>query len=338
MNRGVVIRLSAFALAAFAVALAAALFIPWLPEQASRERGRIDFIFWLTTGISVFIFAVVAGVLLYSVVAFRARPDDDSDGAPIHGHTGLEIAWTAVPAILVTVITVASAIVLAKNGRASSDALNVDVTAQQFVWSFKYPDEHNLTSTVLRLPLGRSVVLHLQAKDVIHSFFVPEFGQKQDAVPGIETTLVITPTKLGTFPVECTELCGLGHAFMRSSAIVMKPAAFRAWTTRGGKALAGPAAQAGKTVYANNGCSSCHTFSPAGSSAKIGPNLDTLSAEAKRAGKPVDDFVRESIVKPNAYVEHGYPANVMPQTFGQLPSAQLDALVQYLVQGGKGKH
>jgi cytochrome c oxidase subunit 2 len=164
---------------------------------------------------------------------------------------------------------------------------------------------------------------------------VPEFGQKQDAVPGLTTKLVITPDRVGTYPVICTELCGLGHAVMRTSAIVMPAAAFDAWLNKQGKALAGPASQAGKTVFVNNGCGSCHTLKAAGATAKIGPDLDKLPTAAKSAGKPLDAFVRESIVDPNAYVAPGFPKNVMPSTFSQLPKAQLDALVQYLVSSSK---
>src|SRR6266511_2342397 len=208
---------------------AVALLIPWLPPSASKERGGIDFVFWFTTGICIAIFAVVFAFSVFAYMKFRARPDDDSDGPPIHGHTGLEIAWTAIPAVLVTAIAIVSAVVLARNDRVPRNAMTVDVTAQQFAWSFKYPGQGNVTSTVLRLPLHKPIELKLRALDVIHSFFVPEFGQKQDAVPGIVTRLVITPTKLGTFPVICTELCGLGHALMRSRAVVMEPAKFQAW-------------------------------------------------------------------------------------------------------------
>src|SRR5207244_5866358 len=115
----------------------------WLPEQASRQSGRIHFVFWFVTGICIAIFALVTAVIAYSVVKFRRRPDDDSDGPPIHGHTGLEIVWTVIPTLLVTAISVVSAIVLAKNGDAGSNPLRVDVTAQQFAWSFKYPDAQN---------------------------------------------------------------------------------------------------------------------------------------------------------------------------------------------------
>jgi cytochrome c oxidase subunit 2 len=225
----VLVRVVAVALAAAAVALAVALFIPWLPTPASKQADRIDFVFWFVTGICIAIFALVAGVILFAVVRFRARPDDDSDGAPIHGHTGLEIVWTAVPAALVTAISVVSAVALAQNDHLPKDHMRVNVTAEQFVWSFSYPKYKGLTVSTLHLPIHKAVELRMQSKDVIHSFWVPQFGQKQDVVPGITTRLVITPKRLGTYPVVCTELCGEGHAIMRSSAVVQTPNAFAAW-------------------------------------------------------------------------------------------------------------
>jgi cytochrome c oxidase subunit 2 len=145
---------------------------------------------------------------------------------------------------------------------------------------------------------------------------------------------VITPTKLGTYPVICTELCGLGHALMRTSAIVMTPGAFEAWTKKQGQALHAPPGEAGKAVFANNGCASCHTFKPAGAAGKVGPDLDKLPAYAKQAGKPLQAFVKESIVNPNAYVQPGFPKGVMPP-FATLPADQLDALVAFLTKGSK---
>jgi cytochrome c oxidase subunit II len=307
----------------------------WLPKPAGREAGRIDFVFWFVTVICVAIFAVVAAVIVYSLWKFRAAPDDESDGPPIHGHTGLEITWTAIPAVLVIAIAVVSAIVLAKNGNAGRNPVRVDVTSQQFAWSFSYPGRGRLTSADLRLPLGRTAELRIKSLDVIHSFWVPEFGQKQDAVPGLTTKLVITPDRVGTYPVICTELCGLGHAIMRTRAIVMPAAAFNAWVSKQGKAAAGPPGQAGKAVFADNGCDSCHTLKAAGATAKVGPDLDKLPEEARRAGKPLEAFVRESIVDPNAYVEKGYSANVMPSFKDQIPPDRLDQLVQYLARNAK---
>jgi cytochrome c oxidase subunit 2 len=342
VRRGSVVQLVAIGIVCGAGAALVALLIPWLPHAASEQAGRIDFVFWFVSAICIGIFALVAAVILYSVVKFRVAPDDDSDGPPIHGHTGLEIAWTAVPAALVTAISIVSAVVLAKNSdipRASAarplSPLVVDVTAQQFAWNFKYPAFGNLSSSTLHVPMDKPVKLHITSVDVIHSFWVPEFGQKQDAVPGAFNDLQITPDRLGTFPVICTELCGLGHAVMRSEAIVTSPESFLTWAKGSQKKIAPGGGGAGKTVFASNGCNSCHTFKPAGASAKIGPDLDKLADEAKRAGKPLQEFIRESIVDPSAYIEPGYQDGIMPKTFSNLPKPQLDALVTFLQSGGK---
>jgi cytochrome c oxidase subunit II len=336
VRRGVVVRLVAVGLAAAAVAFAVAFFVPWLPTPASKQADRIDFVFWFVSAICIGIFALVTAVILYAVVRFRARPDDDSDGAPIHGNTGLEIAWTAVPAVLVTAISIVSAVALAQNDHLPKKHLRVNVLARQFAWSFSYPGYKGLTTSILRLPMNEAVELklHAPATDVIHSFWVPQFGQKQDVVPGITTRLVITPKRLGTYPVICTELCGEGHAVMRSRTVVMKPAAFAAWVksqvSAASKASSGGAGGPAAQLFASNGCSGCHTFQPAGSKATTGPDLDNLRAYAQRAGKPLDQFVRQSIVDPNAYVEKGYQPNIMPSTFKSLPKQQLDSLVQFL--------
>jgi len=234
VRRGSFVQLILVAIAAAAAGTALALLPNWLPEPASREAGRIHFVFWFVTGICIFIFAIVAAVTTYAVINFRRKPDDDSDGPPIHGHTGLEIAWTAVPAILVTAIAIVSAIVLAKDDAAGANPLRINVVAQQFAWSFYYPSYANQKSDILRLPVDRSVVLRMTAKDVIHSFWVPEFRQKQDLTPGTNPTLHITPNKLGTYPVICTELCGVGHGLMRSRVVVMEPDSFETWARKKG--------------------------------------------------------------------------------------------------------
>jgi cytochrome c oxidase subunit II len=285
--------------------------------------------------ICIAIFAIVVAVLLYSVWRFRAAPDDDTDGPPIHGHTGLEIIWTLIPTVLVTAIGIVSAIVLAQNDALGKNVLHVNVTAQQFAWSFSYPEAKDLTSGILRLPVDRSVLLTLHSKDVIHSFWVPEFGQKQDTVPGLTTTLHITPNRIGTYPVICTELCGLGHAVMRTEAIVMSQANFDKWLKSQTKATTSTnASVSGAAVFKENGCSSCHTLAAAGATGKVGPDLDKLPAYASQAGTPLEAFVHESIVDPNAYIQPGFPKNVMPP-FDNLPASQLDALVQYLIQSSK---
>ena len=186
MRRRSFVHLALLAAVIAAAATAVAVAIPWLPVSASKEREGIDLTYWLATAIAIMIFAVVSAAILYSVWRFRVHPDDDRDGPPIHGHTGLEIVWTAIPTALVTAIAIVSAIVLHDNGTFGKDPLVVKVTAEQFTWVFTYENgpAKGVVSPNLYLPLDRTAKLNIESRDVLHSFWVPEFGQKQDAVPG----------------------------------------------------------------------------------------------------------------------------------------------------------
>jgi cytochrome c oxidase subunit 2 len=332
VRRGSIVRITIYGVLAGIAASVVAVVVPWLPTSASKEMDRIEFTFWFTTVICIGVFAVVAAAIIYSVLNFRVQPGDESDGPPIHGHTGLEIVWTAVPAVLVTAISIVSAIVLAKNSDAGPNPLRISVTAQQFAWKFEYPGDTKVVSGELVLPVDRPVKLTLHSRDVIHSFWVPEFGQKSDAVPGIETTLVITPTRKGEYSLICTELCGLGHSTMRAPVRVVEQAAYEKYLAA--EAAGGPKDEnSGAAVFEAAGCSGCHTFAPAHADAQVGPSLDNVDPH----GRPLDEFLRESIEDPSAVVADGYQDGVMPQTFGtSLTKEQLDALVQYLVDGQKG--
>jgi len=335
VRRGSVLQLAGIAVVAAVIASLIAYFVPWLPKPAGREADRIHFVYWFTTIICIAVFSVVAAALTYSVIHFRARPDDDSDGPPIHGHTTLEIVWTAIPAILVTAISIVSAIVLAENSKAGANPLVVKVLAQQFTWQFTYPN--GKTYGYLTLPKGRHVKLDITSRegDVIHSFWVPELSQKQDAVPGQHNFLVVTPTRTGTFPVICTELCGLGHALMRSHVTIIGAAAFDKWVKGGGQAAAVPP---GLAVFEDpqNGCGGCHTLKAAHATGTIGPDLDNVKADAAKAGRgSLAAYIHESIVSPGAYIVPGF-TNAMPPGFGtRIPPDKLKQLVQYLEQNAK---
>ena len=334
MRRASFLQLGLFAIVAGAITAAVAYAIPWLGVDASREAGRIIFVFWFVEWISIVIFAIVAAVLVYAAWKFRVKPGDLSDGPPIHGHTGIEIAWTAIPFLLVTAIAVVSAVILSKNSRAGTDPLKITVIGQQFAWTFVYPNGQ--TYPELRLPIYRHVLLQLEAKDVLHSFWVPQMFQKQDAVPGLPTHLVITPTRLGTYAVICVELCGLGHSTMRSQAVVMTQDGYTKWYQGSSAPAAGGGAASGLATFNQNGCGACHTFTAAKATGKVGPDLDKLKQEAAGANQPLDAFIKDSIVNPDAYIAPGYAKGVMPPTFKQqIPAGKLDALVQYLATNAK---
>ena len=337
MRRGSLLQLIALTLVAFAIGAAVAIFIPWLPPPASREAGRIWFTYWFTTWICLAIFALVAAVLVYALLKFRVEEGDLSDGPPVHGHTTLEIVWTAVPFVLVTAVAVVSAIVLAKDSRAGRNPLRITVTTQQFAYAFTYPNGKTYTDA-LRLPVNRHVLLTLHSNDVIHSFWVPSMGQKSDAVPGLNNKIVITPDRIGTYPIICTQLCGLGHAYMRDRAIVMGAADYAKWYRSTGLA-APPAAGGGNASALFTGagtCGACHTFAPAKALGKVGPSLDNLKADAARAGQPLEAYVTQSIEDPDVYITRGYQKGVMSATCcKQLSSDQINQLVQYLVENSK---
>ena len=331
MRRGAIVRILGLGIVITILVGLVAVLIPWLPDPASEQMKRIEDVYWFATVICVGIFALVMSVLIYCVITFRAAPDDESDGPSIHGNTGLEIAWTVVPAILVIAIGVVSAVVLSQTGDKGQDPMTIRVSAQQFSWRFEYPDG-KVKSYELVMPVNRNITFELQSADVIHSFWIPAMGQKQDVVPGIDTSIVITPTKTGRFPLVCTELCGLGHATMRSPVNVVSQADFDAWVKEQ-QGDSGGAAD-GKAVFTAAGCGGCHAFTPAGTNGAIGPKLDNIAADAEKAGEDPAAYVKESIVDPNKVLAPGFAKDVMPGDFGSsLSPKEIDALVTYLTAG-----
>jgi cytochrome c oxidase subunit 2 len=214
-----------------------------LPGRASTYAGQIDAMFWVIAAITGLLFVIVEAGLLYFLVKYRARPGRRA--AYIEGSTRAEVVWTALPALILVALAVASARVWAKvkdPRNFPANAVPVRVEAKQFEWNVTYPGPDGALGTAddftkrndLRVPVGRPVLVHLAAQDVIHSFFVPEFRIKQDAVPGMEIPVWFEATETGEFELACAELCGLGHYRMRGTVRVLTPEAFEAWMAAGG--------------------------------------------------------------------------------------------------------
>jgi cytochrome c oxidase subunit II len=226
------------ALIATAIGIALSYAIHWFPVQASTQAHHTDTLYHVLVIASVPIFVLVVTVILYSVWQFRMKPGQElEDGPPIHGNTRLEVLWTAIPAALLLGLVSYSFVVLHENEKKpAGPEMVVEVTGQQFAWSYSYPSSVTggapLKTTQLYVPNNESVYFKIHSLDVIHAFWIPAFRLQIDAVPGITTSYRATPDRLGSYPVVCNLLCGVGHGLMRSAIHVVTPAAFRAWLTR----------------------------------------------------------------------------------------------------------
>jgi cytochrome c oxidase subunit 2 len=304
-----------------------------VPELASAEGALVDTLFGWQLYVIAFFFSLIVVLVLYSVVAFRRRPGDVGDGAYIKGNMPLEIAWTLIPLGIVMVFGVFSAKDLSKMMAHDPTELVVEVTGFQFGWRFHYP-ESGVTSSDLYLPRGRKVLFRITSTDVIHSFWVPEFRMKQDAVPGRWTELRVTPTEVGNYQIRCAELCGYAHAAMYAPVAVVEPADFENWLA--GQAVEIPAqdltlAEQGAKLAEIQGCLSCHSVD---GSSLVGPTWLGLfgSERSLEDGSTVvadDAYLRRSILEPEAQVVAGYP-KIMPAAYGLLPVEDIDAIVEYI--------
>jgi cytochrome c oxidase subunit 2 len=216
-----------------AIGIAIGLSIDWFPLQASTAAHKIDTLYDVLVIASVPVFVLVMTVAIYSVIRFRARPGDLSDGAPIHGNTRLEVVWVTIPFLLVSGLAGYAWVVLDDIEAKEPNTMTVNVRAQQFAWRFSYPGEgKKVESNDLVVPLNRHIKFNVRTNDVIHDFWVPEFRLKTDAVPGLTTNIRVTPDRIGHYQVVCAELCGLGHSTMRASVRVVRPPVFTAWLAK----------------------------------------------------------------------------------------------------------
>jgi cytochrome c oxidase subunit 2 len=345
MTRATLLRLVVAMLVLTAVISVGMLQIDWNGVAGSTEADDIDLLTDVMIVLSAFVYSIVLVMLGYSIWRYRAKPGDESDGEPIHGNTRLEIAWTVIPTVIVLFGAGYSWFILDEIEARDADRLQVDVTAQQFAWRFEYPEE-GVTSTELHVPVDQQAEFNLKALDVIHSFWVPEWRMKKDAVPGQPTSVVVTPDREGDYEIVCTELCGIGHSTMRAPVVVESQGDFDRWVSdQGGEAAgaappggggAGAVAAEGQQIFDAQGCSGCHTLAAAGATQTIGPDLDEVLPDRS------PQEIEQSIVDPDAELSPGFNQGIMPDNFEDaLSPDELDTLVRYLSQnagqGGGGQ-
>jgi cytochrome c oxidase subunit II len=309
--------------------------VPLFPEQASTVAGRVDALYFFLIAVSVFFSVLIAGLIIVFAIRYRRRSETEVP-PHYHGSLALELTWTFIPLAIVSVIFVWAVDLFFSLNRVPPDAMEVYVVGKRWMWKAQHLGGQREINE-LHVPVGVPVRLTLTSEDVIHSFFVPAFRIKKDAVPGRYTQAWFQATRPGRYHLFCAEYCGTKHSAMIGWVQVMEPAAFQAWLTGGAAGLS--LAAAGEKRFQELGCVTCHR---ADSGAR-GPQLDGLFTKpvtlADGQSLTVDEaYVRESIVNPAAKVVAGYQP-IMPTYQGLVDEEglmQLVAYVQSLSKPGMG--
>ncbi len=293
------------------------------PPQASAQAQQVDELFKFLLAVGAAIFLLVQGMLVISIIRFRARRGDQTDGASAHGNTTLETVWTLIPALIVLIITVYSYQVWVSTRAARADEQTVHATGARFVWSFTYDDPVNditINSRELHTYIGQPVRMELTTDDSQHAFWIPAMRIKQDLLPGRTTEVRFTPTRAGSYPIVCAELCGSGHGQMRAVVVVHPDeATYISWFDDAVNTALNPPedpAERGRAILAAGSypCSGCHTLDDLGWQGITGPALNGVGDRAARrvAGETAEEYFDRSIYHPGEYLVPGF-GNLMPQ-------------------------
>ena len=308
-----------------------------MPEQASTVAPQVDALLYFWLSISLFFALLIAGLIVVFMIRYRRRPGVDHDPSA-HGALWLEAAWTAIPFGITMILFFWGASLFATIRRPPDDALVVDVVGKQWMWKLQHMEGRREINE-LHVPIGRPVRLNMTSEDVIHSFYVPAFRVKQDAVPGRYSSLWFEATKAGEYHLFCAEYCGTLHSGMIGRIVAMEPAAFEAWLAgqQPGEANV-PVAVAGQNVFRAQACGTCHRADGSGQ----GPSLagvfgKTVTLQSGDSIRVDEGYIRESILNPQAKIVQGYQP-VMPTYQGLLSEEDVMRLIAYVksLRAGEG--
>jgi len=307
----------------------------WLPTRASTYARGVDSVFAFILWLSVFFFVLVVLLMVVFVVRYRQRRGAKGQGPAGRAshNTALELTWTIIPTILVVIIFLLGHRAYVRMAMLPPGITDeIDVTASTWNWLFTYQPS-GYESSELHLPLGVPIRLVLRSNDVIHGFFIPDFRFKKDVVPGRETVVSITATKLGTFDLYCSQYCGTQHSTMLASVIVHDPDDYQRWLKRSIEEEKNfdPVA-AGRLLYQRRGCAQCHTVD---GSTLAGPSFRDLFGSTQRftdgSSAVIDEpFIRQFVRSPQARIPVGFEPLMQPFTLDALSEKDLSAIVAYM--------
>lgn len=299
---------------------------PLFPEAASSVANDIDLMFWAMTLIcGAVAFGILVFIVYFGTKYRRRHPDEhvlDYDEPK-----WLELTWIIVPTIIFMGMFLAGAKLYFKIARPPDDAMDVYVTAKQWMWKTQHMTGQSQINE-LTVPVGRPVKLIMVSEDVIHDFFVPQFRIHTDVLPARHTTSWFEATKVGRYPIFCSEYCGTDHSGMTGWVNVLEEKEFQKWLS-GGVAEQPPAFQ-GAAVFEKYACSTCHMDTDGGR----GPALAGLFGSQRQLSNGTivradENYIRESIVNSGARIVAGYDP-IMPVFSGQLDEQQLFQLLAYI--------
>ncbi len=296
------------------------------PSQASTSAASVDYLYFFMLAVTRFCGGGVARGCGVRGVKSRGRAADDV-GANIHGSTALEVIWTAIPLLIAMVMFVWGTSVYFALAKPPAQAMEVYVIGKRWMWKAQHLTGHREINQ-LHVPVGTPVKLLISSEDVIHSYYIPAFRQKMDAVPGKTTTMWFEASKPGTYQLFCAEYCGTQHSGMIGKVVAMEPREYQQWLAGG--APAGTLTSTGEQQFATLGCATCHAADGKGR----GPSLVGIAgkAQAMANGTSViadEAYLRESILNPTAKMVQGYPP-LMPTYQGQISEEGLASLIAYI--------
>jgi cytochrome c oxidase subunit 2 len=311
----------------------------WFPSQASTGAARVDDLFYFIFYVSLFAFiAIVLATIIFSLKYSRSRVGMEPEDSPHHS-TKIEIVWSVVPALFMVAMFWYGFKDFVDRRNPPANSYQIDAVGQMWSWTFKYPNgaiSNGGNPDIdkgegLVVPIGQPVVMRLESKDVLHSFFVPAFRVKQDAVPGRYSYVWFEATEIGEFPLYCAEYCGAKHSRMLATVKVVSQADFDTWLADAADISDLPPVERGEKLFAANGCAACHSVSGVDG---LGPALNAKygTQESLMDGTSVtvdDNYIRESLLDPQAKIVAGFPVP-MTSFAGQLSDDDISAIIAYI--------
>ncbi|MBK7212668.1 MAG: cytochrome c oxidase subunit II [Bacteroidales bacterium] len=302
----------------------------------SNFVSNVDTAFIFILGVSAIFLVGITAAMIYFIIRYNKKRNPVAE--EIEGSTKLEIIWTVIPTILVMIMFWMGWKAYIPQRQIPKDAMSVKVTAQMWSWRFEY-DNGRVTDTLI-VPAGKNVAMHLNALDVIHSLYIPDFRIKEDLVPNRKNSMWFNAPIVGTYELFCTEYCGLRHSYMLSAVKVLPEAEFNAWYAASAQpkldsAAAAVPGAAGKLIVQGKACIACHT---ADGTKLVGPSFKgiyghkvTVVTDGKEREITVDDeYIKQSIINPEADVVKGFQKGQMVSYKGQLSDEEIAKIIEYI--------